>query len=360
MADLARSTVAAEWFRGLRWIPGFWLSGFSRITNTSKFRWSALSVLVAAAWTIGLPWAVEALLRAAGHGPLTPTAASGIQFTAIGAFLVVVFSGFGWALVARHTNWGEELLSRELRTAFVGWLKRCYQFQWVSWIFGAGVLALIWWLLPESRVFFPADAAGWISLVQFGIAASTVLYMIAVLPGSVTRVTRARPADLHVYRLDPSSTPAMRLITEIVTGSSLLILLILIIETVAWIILRSTQVIPPDLTVAIVVGYAAGLIALARTSLVPTLLMHWWIVRLKVEILAELESRLTAMDARKPTLWGRGNAIAERSALVDEFFYVANTANLPFRSDAILQFSTAVLGSVVAFVLGWVFGAPPT
>ena len=360
MADLARSTVAAAWFSGLRWIPGFWLSGFSRITNTSKFRWSALSVLVAAAWTIGLPWAVEALLRLAGHGPLTPTAASGIQFTAIGAFLVVVFSGFGWALVARHTNWGEELLSQELRTAFVGWLGRCYQFQWVSWIFGAGVLALIWWLLPESRVFFPVDAAGWISLVQFGIAASTVLYMIAVLPGSVTRVTRVRPAELHVYRLDPSSTPAMRLITEIVTGSSLLILLILIIETVAWIILRSTQVIPPDLTVAIVVGYAAGLIALARTSLVPTLLMHWWIVRLKVEILAELESRLTAMDARKPTLWGRGNAIAERSALVDEFFYVANTANLPFRSDAILQFSTAVLGSVVAFVLGWVFGTPPT
>jgi hypothetical protein len=360
VADLARSTVAAEWFAGLRWIPGFWLSGFSRITNTSKFRWSALSVLVAAAWTIGLPWLVEAILHAAGQGPLTPTAASGIQFTAIGAFLVVVFSGFGWALVARHTNWGEEFLSEKLRTAFVGWLKRCYQFQWVSWIFGAGVLTLIWWLLPESRIFFPTDMAGWISLAQFGIAASTVLYMIAVLPGSVTRVTRAHPTELHVYRLDPASTPAMRLITEIVTGSSLLILLILIIETVAWIVLRATHSISPDLTVAIALGYAAGLVALARTSLVPTLLMHWWIVRLKVEILGELESRLTAMDARRPTPWGRGNAIAERSALVDEFFYVANTTNLPFRTDAILQFSTAVLGSVVAFVLGWVFGTPST
>jgi hypothetical protein len=360
VANPEEATLVDEWHRGLSRFPSFFLTGMSRIREGSGVWPFIVSLVLLAFWTLGLPWGIAWAAGASGWETLDPSAAAGLRFTSIGAFLVIACSGYGWAMLVGRTRWAQGMFSDRLERDYIRWLRRIYRFQWTSWLLAALMAALIWWLLPESRPYFPQSIAAWISLLQFAVASCAVVYMIVALPSSVTKAVKAPVEDLHLFALDPASTPAMRVITEIVTGSSLLILTILMIETIAWVAVRSIPAQTSlDLNIAIAVGYGLGILALIRTSLRPTIQIHWWIVGLKTETLTRLNSEIDQLNERAHLIRrSRERISAERATKVEEFFFIAATENLPFKSATIVQFSTAVFGSAVAFVLGWVFGIP--
>jgi hypothetical protein len=96
-----------------------------------------------------------------------------------------------------------------------------------------------------------------------------------------------------------------------------------------------------------------------RTSLRPTIQIHWWIVGLKTGTLTKLNSEIQQMTGAVSIIRRTRDRIAkERATKVEEFFFITSTENLPFKSATVVQFSTAVFGSIIAFVLSWIFGAP--
>lgn len=365
-----RTAIATAWEAGLRRIPMFWLSGMVHIGPAPRLasgvrprmRWGAVLACVALVsfWTIAVPftlgWIVEPL---ALTGPPPASGLVGLGVTSVGSFLVASAAGIGWAGAARHLDRADTFLRRDLRLEVATWLRRLYLLQSTGWAAAALIVVAVFVLVPEAQPFFPTNLGGWLSLGQFVVICGTVGFFAATLPGITTKVTYADPAQVRTFRLDPAATPAVRLCVELISGGGLLLLAVLLIQTTGWYFIQSTSNPPPTVGMALGFGVALVLVGILRTTVIPTIQLHTWIVRLKLQLLSELDAVIRRVEVEHLTGGGTPEGTSSRRAsVVDEFFHVSSTENGPFKSSSVVQFGATVFGAAIAYAFVWIFGDP--
>lgn len=366
----SKTAIAAAWESGLRRIPIFWFSGMVQIGPEPRLdsgvrprmKWGAVvaCTLLVSFWTIALPFTLSSGATALSLAPpLSERGWIGLSVTAIGSFLVASASAIGWAAASRHLDRADSFLRKDLRLEVAAWLRRLYLLQSVGWLAAALLAAALYALVPESQSFFPRNLGGWLSLGQFVVICGTIGFFAATLPGVTTKVTYADPAQVRTFRLDPAATPAVRLIVELISGGALLLLGVLVIQTTGWFFIQRTSDPPQTVGIALGFGVAVVLVAILRTAVIPTIQLHTWIVRLKLQVLTELDAVIRRVESEHLTTTGsREETSARRASVVDEFFHVSSTENGPFKSSSIVQFGATVFGAAIAYTFVWLFGDP--
>lgn len=365
----SKTAISRAWDAGLTNIPAFRLSAMMLLKAPKRLpsgvrprmRWGVAfaCILLASLWTIALPFVFTGVPAAMGIIPEPePSRWAGLTFTAVGSFLVLVASGLGWAGASRHLDRADDFLKKTLRAEVALWIRRLYLLHSIGWIAAGLLLWALYAGVPDVRSFYPTTPGAWISIVQFAILSGTVAFFAATLPGVTTKVIYADPREVRTYRLDPSATPAVRLLVELISGGALLLLAVLLIQTASWIYLQRTTEPSPEVSAALAVGVVLVLLTIARTAVIPTIQLHSWIVRLKIQLLSDLDRALREGAAAPGSAAAASSATANRAAIVDEFFHVTSTENGPFRSSSMVQFGATVFGAAIAYAFVWIFGDP--
>lgn len=368
------TAVSDAWNTGLRRVFVFRLAGAVLLKAPErdsdgirrKMPWQMILVVVGriAFWTVGLPLLLSwGLIAAQWIPPMSEAQANGLLVSICTSFLVLTAATISFAAASRHIDRADEFLNDDLRVTIASWIDTLYLRHWIGWIIAFALAGALWLWVPEIRDSAPNNPGAWLSFVEMGVVVGTVGFFAGMFPRVTPKVTYARASDLNVFRLDPAATPAVRLIVEMTSIGGLLLLAVLITQTVVWYFLQ--QFVSPTLPVTIAFGFGFLIViaGIVNATLVPTVQLHSWIVRQKLDLLRHLNDQLTALDTKpRPTGRNAEKQIAqdmiERAGVVEEFFHITALENGPFRSAAMVQFGAAVVGSAVAYAFVLIFGDP--
>lgn len=355
----APESFGPAWTLGQRRVWIFFACGASQLrAGRGKWPWIA-AVSMAALFTVGIPDGLNWCLRGV---PWIATRTAGgnvaLWFTSCLSFAILACAMVGWAIWARRGAWVDEMVDEDTSRKMARWLTRVYAFQWVGLIVASALLLLLFALVPKFGAFLPASALAWLVVAELIVIAGTVLYLSVLLPGLFSRIVEIGAERLKLYKYEPASTPGLRLMTDAIGLASSFLLIALVFATALWFYLRYSHDLLPDYMQSSL-PLIAALIALliVRVTMVPTIQLHWIILREKTRSLDELDRRIRQYPPNSG-LFSRRREIL-RASLIDEFVHVARSENLPFRASAVVQFTAAVLGALVAFALVWAFGSPP-
>jgi hypothetical protein len=318
-----------------------------------------VSVSLAAFWTIAVPDGLNYLLRGVPNiATRTVGGDVALWFTSCLSFAILSCAMVGWAIWARRGAWVDQMVDEQTSKRMASWLLHVYQLQWLGFLAAAGLVVWLFALVPQFGAFLPTNVLGWVSVVQLGIIAGTVLYLSFVLPGVFSRLVEVGVKGLRLYKYDPAATPGLRLMTDVIGLASSFLLIALVFATALGFYLRYSPDLLPDYmqsslpTIAVLIA-----LLLIRVAMVPTIQLHWIILREKTVALDEINEQIKANPPVRGIRRRRRDLL--RSGLIDEFVHVARSENLPFRAGAVVQFTAAVVGALVAFALVWAFGNPP-
>ena len=373
MAQLP-TAISDAWNAGLRRVFVFRLAGAGLLKAPerdsdgirSKMPWQMILVVAGliAFWTVGVPlllsWGLVATQLIA---PMSEAQANGLLVSICTSFSVLTAATIAFAAAGRHFDRADEFLNDDLRVTIASWIHSLYSRHWIGWTIAFAIAGALWLWVPEVRNFAPDNPGAWLSFVEMGVVVGTVGFFAGMLPRITPKITYARASDLNVFRLDPAATPAVRLVVEMTSIGGLLLLAVLITQTVVWYFVQ--QLVSPTLPVTIAFGFGFLIVVagIVNATLVPTVQLHSWIVRQKLDLLRHLNDQLTALDAKpRPKGLNAKKQIAqdtiERAGVVEEFFHITALENGPFRSAAMVQFGAAVIGSAVAYAFVLIFGDP--
>jgi hypothetical protein len=373
MAQLP-TAVSDAWNAGLRRVFVFRLAGAGLLKAPernsdgirSKMPWQMILAVASlvAFWTVGIPLLLSwGLVAAQLISPMSEPQANGLLVSICTSFLVLTAGTIAFAAAGRHIDRADEFLNDDLRVTIAGWIHKLFSRHWIGWAITFAIACALWLWVPEVRNFAPDNPGAWVSFIEMGLIVGTVGFFAGMFPRVTPQITYARTSDLNVFRLDPAATPAVRLIVEMISIGGLLLLAVLIAQTVVWYFVQ--QLVSPTLpvTIAFGLGFLIVVAGIVNATLVPTVQLHSWIVRQKLDLLRNLNDQLTALDAKpRPTGRNAEKQIAqdtiERAGAVEEFFHITAVENGPFRSAAMVQFGAAVVGSAVAYAFVLIFGDP--
>lgn len=356
------TTIAEQWWSGLDRIWIFRVCRMNHLRPNSGHAPWVISAVIAFAITFVLP--VGADLSLSGK-PLVSTHTDGglvaLLLTCTLSFTILICAGFGWATLARRMLWLDRMCNPGTRLQVVNWFDRLFFLQFTGLITSSALLVLAFLLVPRAWAFLPSNILSWVSVGELLVIAGSVLYFAIAVPGILTRFVRGRRRSLRLFKLDPAATPGLRLLADMVTLSSIFLLIAMLFLTgLAFYVRYSNHELPAYMQSSLPIMAAVIFVLLVRIALVPTIQLHWIVLRDRTERMHVLNSQLVRIDAELARRAGEPVVPAERRLLVEEFALLAKADNLPFRAESVAQFAAATIGSLVAFVLLWIFGNPPT
>lgn len=370
----AASAVSDAWNAGLHRVIAFRIAGAGLLEAPprnidgirNRMPWHAILrvVLLVGIWTVVIPGLLSwGLIGAKIVSPMTQAQSNGLLVSTLISFFVLAAGAIAFAAAGRHIDRADAFLNDRLRGEIAVWIRSLFVHHWVGWLVAILIAGALWLWVPEVRACWPANVGSWVSLAEMVLILGTVGYFAGMLPRVTPRLTYASPSDLNVFRLDPAATPAIRLLVEMTSIGGLLLLAVLIFQTVVWYIVQQFAAPTVPVTVAFLAGFMIVIAGIINATVVPTVQLHSWIVRQKLELLSTLDAKLREFDDKpRPTGRNAEKQLAadsiERATVVEEFFHITAVENGPFRSSAMVQFGAAVVGSAVAYAFVLIFGDP--
>lgn len=356
-------SIARAWWLGLQRVPIFWITGMSRLKpGRGKSPW-IVSTALAAFWTLILPHAINIAFRGVPMwSTRTPGGTTALWFTSSLSFIILICAGFGWATISRRLFWMDRIFTTTDQGRLERSIRRAYWYQPLGVLAAASLLVVILDRDTGNWMYTPSNIPGWISIVELVLIGGTVLQLAFTLPGFISRILSMNFRDLKFYRLDPSATPGLRVLSDAVALGGTFLLFALVFATVLGYYIKYAGDRLPGYMEACM-PWLAGLITImiVRVALVPTVQLHWIVLRAKTDMLDGINAGLKRLDQLSQlSRWLFSKRIErERLELTDQFATLSRANNLPFRTESVVQFTAAAIGSLIAFALLWAFGNPP-
>lgn len=355
-------TLAHEWREGLTKVLIYKIAWMSPLRTGSRvFPW-ARSAIWAFIITMGIPLSLNFVHRGVpGLSASTSGGVWAIVFATALSFTALVASGFCWAALARRVTWVDEMMSEDLRARAVKHLQRCYRLQWLGMLLGAGLVSVTFLFVPAIGRYIPTNVPAWYSVVVLALVAGSVLMLGLTVPGLITTISVAPIRSRSLVRLNPSATPGISLLIEAIAISSISVLLALVFTAGLAIYIRySDDLLPTYMQASLPFIVVILVVLLIRVAVAPTIAIHLVLLKSKTDTLADVMKQIEQLGADFPLRRERRSRVERRGVLLQELDMIAAAPTVPFQSGILGQFAAGALGSVLAVVLTWVVGGPPT
>ncbi len=260
-------------------------------------------------------------------------------------FIVIMASVGSWVFVARRSDEIDRLISDPLEQHRVGmWLVRHYSLGRQIPLPAFGLLSSICYLgIFHGAVQSTVDVTvvSFISVAWTSLLAGNALHWLFVAPSIVGRIRKVKGLALRWF--DPASTPGLLALSR-GTGFSAVTLVAGAagVALIGFVAPNTAQIGPVQ--VLLIAFFAVLMSAIVLSGLRPLLQIRWLIATSKELSLAELSNRM-------PSLVDMTQEKLAPDRTLDAYRAVSQAPNWPFSTSALVQFSAALLATVVAFVL---------
>jgi hypothetical protein len=253
----------------------------------------------------------------------------------------------GWSLFARSAPSVDDLMAKSAaREEISSWLAKAMSWRrqgLLSVLFGLIACLLLRIAEPEIRTQLEINFPSYVAVAWTGMIGGNCVYWLVALSDLVRRILRL--PDLSLIWHSPASTPAIAQLSggfafmTMATLAAFVCVEVLAVRSAAY----GQSNVLTSLTTVIPVLAGVG-------ALVVGILPHWWLYS------AVRDGRRAALRALLPLAGDRVPTTTEQAALVRDnvslYREVETSPSLPFSTAAMVQYAAAVLGTLVAFLLG--------
>ncbi|MBV9141830.1 MAG: hypothetical protein JO115_13085 [Pseudonocardiales bacterium] len=273
---------------------------------------------------------------------------------------LIWFAGFGivdalmllaavtaWTFAAERMYLVDAILNRSpARASVTRWFAKAlsYRRQSIPSIAGA-TLAPTYLATIQSQlgVIMQVRPTSFLMVSWTGFIGGNVLYWLWVTANVPKRLQRCPQLSLRWH--DPASTPGLRLLADGYFLSALFLLAgVIAISVLGFWLPRTIDV--PVLLWLLYWFFALSVLTSLRITVVPFYWIWLIITRAKVRTLNHIAAQLDF-----PKLYTSAKLPTTVRELIIVYQAIAASQNLPFRTSTMVQYQTALAGSVVAFVI---------